>query len=319
VGRIREFLAALSCLRLAAGVPWMVPFFRHDAHQVLAAFDLDVSPMICGALDEPGYRARVLVACRVGSVKTGFAIWCYARMAGEPFDPCLAAMAGAFSRLYDDLLDHGDDVGFDERFSAFLADGRPRAADGIERVLYECFDAMRRRLARPPTDPVFRAVAEAHRFQVLSRIQRRADASDETIDDIIGNKGGYGALVQFGLVRAGMGGEEASVVWRIGSVCQLLDDQHDLAVDRAQGIVTGATSGRVGPLDVAREVMRLRAQLAAHYGAARTRRFSGLLCILLAGLLVRRREPWSPEPEVPAGPWRMFKGHSYTVTPVRPR
>jgi hypothetical protein len=305
----------MRCLRLTVGLPYLVPFFRHDAYEILAAFDLNVRPLICGVLSNPQYLARVLNACRVGAVKTGFAIWSYSRMADASFDPYLAAMAGSFSRLYDDLLDHGDDRGFGERFAAFLTGERPEAACETELLVYRCFDTMRQTLSRCPSDPVFRALSEAHRYQCLSRIQRREDASDELIDAVISNKGGYGAVVWFGLMRRGMTAPETSVVWRIGAVCQLLDDQHDVVVDRSNGILTGATSGRVGPLNVAREVMRLRKLLAAHYGAARARRFVGLLCILTMGLLARRHEPRLSEPETPTGPWRILKGHSFTITP----
>jgi hypothetical protein len=314
-GRSWELLAAMRCLRLAVGLPYAVSFFRLDAYEILAAFDLKVTPLICGVLSNPQYLARVLNACRVGAVKTGFAIWSYSRMAEAPFDPYLAAMAGSFSRLYDDLLDHGDDRGFDERFAAFLASGRSIAACETELLLYRCFDAIRQSLSRCPSDPIFRAVSEAHRYQCLSRIQRRTDAANEHIDAVISNKGGYGALVWFGLMRSGMTAQEATVVWQIGAVCQLLDDQHDLAIDRSNRILTGATGGWVGPLNVAREVMRLRKTLAAHYGAARARRFAGLLCILTMGLLARRHEPRLSEPETPTGPWRILKGHSYTVIP----
>lgn len=314
-GRFWELLAAMRCLRLAVGLPYMLPFFRRDAYEILVAFDRKIRPLICETLSNPEYLASVLNACRVGAVKTGFAIWSYSRMANAPFDPYLAAMAGSFSRLYDDLLDHGDDSGFGERFTAFLAGGRPTAACETELLLYRYFDAMRQRLSRCPADPIFRAVAEAHRYQCLSRIQHHGHAADELIDDVISNKGGYGAVVWFGLMRRDMTERESSMVWRIGAVCQLLDDQHDLVVDRSNGILTGATSGRVRPLDVAREVMRLRKAVAAHYGAARARRFAGLLCILAMGLLARRHRLRLSEPETPTGPWRILKGHSFTVTP----
>ena len=176
------------------GIALCGAFLRHDAYEIIAAFDLKVRPLICGVLSNPQYLARVLNACRVGAVKTGFAIWSYSRIADAPFDPYLAAMAGSFSRLYDDLLDYGDDRGFDERFAAFLAGGRPVAACETEFLLYRCFDAMRQSLSRCPSTRFSVPSPRADRYQCLSRIQRSRDAANELIDAVISNKGGYGAV-----------------------------------------------------------------------------------------------------------------------------
>jgi hypothetical protein len=314
-GRASELLAAIRCLRLAAGLPYVVPFFRRDAHVVLASFDRQIEPIAREVLSDERYLKCVLIACRTAAVTTGFAIWSYSRMAGTPFDPYLAALAGSFSRLYDDLLDHGRDSEFGERFTAFLAGERPQAGGETELLVYRYFDAMRQRLSRDPADLVFRAVEEAHRYQCLSRIQRGAGIAPELIDHVISNKGGYGAVAWFGLARRDMLAAEASVVWRIGAVCQLLDDQHDLAADRSSGIRTGATAGRVGPFAVAGEVMRLRRLLVSFYGAGRARRFTGMLCIFTTGMLMRQRRPRLSEPQTLTGPWRILKGPSYTVTP----
>jgi hypothetical protein len=314
-GRPGELLAAIRCLRLATGLPYVVRFFRRDAHEILASFDRQIGPMAREVLSDPRYLEGVLTACRVAAITTGFAIWSYSRMADAAFDPYLAALAGSFSRLYDDLLDHGADSEFGERFSAFMAGNRPQAGGETELLVYRYFDAIRQRLSRDPADPVFRAVEEAHRYQCLSRIQRGEDIAPELIDHVISNKGGYGAVVWCGLARRDMPAGEASVIWRIGAACQLLDDQHDLVADRCSGIRTGATTDRVGPLAVAGEVMRLRRLLASFYGASRTRRFTGMLCIYTMGMLIRRHRPRLSEPRTPTGPWRMLKGPSYTVTP----
>jgi hypothetical protein len=88
-----------------------------------------------------------------------------------------------------------------------------------------------------------------------------------------------------------MPGRERDLLFELGYVFQLLDDLHDLALDRAAGLTTSATPRACSLADPADRVQGLRSGFTALYGTHRPLTAHLALTLADAPLAARRRRP----------------------------
>src|SRR5215813_920028 len=136
-----ELRAAARCIRLAAGLPVLWGFSRREGHRLLLSVDEHVMPVVHRWVSDPDDRAWIRAAFRTAAIKFGVGVWAYTKMAGRPVNFALIALSTAFTRLYDDLIDHAPDDGLDDRFDELLRGGCPAPMDELEQVLYDLFQA----------------------------------------------------------------------------------------------------------------------------------------------------------------------------------
>ncbi len=314
VSVLPELLATIRCARLAAGLPVIWRFCRQDGHEILAKVDEVVMPLVDKTIGDPHLRDWIRGAFQTAAIKFGAGVWGYSAMAGRPADLGLIALSTSFTRLYDDLMDHGADETLDDRFEQLVEGRRPAAAGDLEQLMQELFLAIES--AAQPSRPgqFYTDVAEVHRWQRRSRRQRRDRSITSTeLREITRGKGSLGVLVLYTLGRDEVPDDERELIRHIGAVGQMLDDQHDLPIDRQDGIATPATCGHVGAWKVGGEVARLGAQLRQHFGARRARSFGSLLFLYQAGLIFRRERMRRTYPPIAATPWRILIGRTRDI------
>lgn len=317
-GALRDALGVARCLPMAAGLPGVLRFVLRDAKQVVRAFDESVAPLVARSLPAASALSRdAQDAFLATSVKVGLAMRSYADMAGVPFDARLAVLGSSFTRLYDDLVDNFDREGLDDRLAGLFDGGPFEPLSDVESLLLALYRAMEARMARPGGDPIFAIVRELHEYERASRRQRDPRIPPSEVERITRGKGGLGVTALFALLRPGMPAGERDDLMELGDVLQLLDDHHDVAVDRRDGVVTVATLGAPGLAALCRKVRRLRVRLGARYGRGRDRRLAAMLFVMLAGAFVaHRRRPGGP---VPAGhtrrPFVLLFSRAGTIAP----
>ncbi|WP_370259172.1 hypothetical protein [Streptomyces sp. V4I8] len=282
-------MAVLRCVVSARGWGALVRFLRTDSRQLVPAFDRTVLPLVERTVHDGAQRRRIHATLLGTSMKVGFALWGYASMARVPFDAELTVLGSSFTRLYDDLVDHGDRQDLDTDLAALFAGAPFRPQTRLEELLLLLHDAIAVRLPHPPDDPIRPLLRELHTFQLRSRAQRDPGLPLPAVLEITRGKGGLGMVALLSLLRPGMSGEERDVLIELGYVFQLLDDLHDLPLDRADGITTSATLNAFSLTDLATRVQGLRSRFIACYGTARP--LTAHLALTLVGvpLTARRR------------------------------
>jgi hypothetical protein len=309
-----EILATLRCARLAAGLPVLWHFSRQEGPAILDAVDREVMPLVREMVPDRDEQEWIRGAFQTAAIKFGIGMWRYARMAGQPADISVIVLATAFTRLYDDLMDHGDDHELDDRFEMLLKGEDPVPSGRLERLMHGLFHAIVS--AARPGEMFYRDVADLHGWQRESRRQREDRLITATeLRDITWAKGGLGILVLYALGRQSVPGPERDVIEDIGAVGQMLDDQHDLPIDLMDGISTPATTGHWTAYEVGRETRRLAGRLREHFGARKARHFNGLLFLYQAGLITRRLRLTKRYPPVAQTPLRILFGLTRDVTP----
>ncbi|MGW5053344.1 class 1 isoprenoid biosynthesis enzyme [Actinokineospora sp. NPDC004072] len=278
-GLLRDVLALLRRL------PWAgrVPGARRRAAELAAEFDRVVVPLVPDA-----EVARVL---RSVAVKLGFLAAAYADLAGRRLRPDLAVLAGAITRVYDDLIDGLGGPEVDRRLAQRFAGQGFAPANPVEEVFAALFDQIAARLG--PDDPVHADLARAHAYQVRSREQAEPGVDPAVVRGITWGKGGYGVVVLFAVATGPI--SRPARVRELGAVLQLLDDYQDVDADRRAGVTTGATRGEVTLAGICARLAELRLP----------RRMRAVLYAALWMALVRRRLPGIgdrlPPPRGPLG------------------
>jgi hypothetical protein len=265
---------------------------------VLRALDRTVLPLVERTVHDGALRRTVQTSFRGTSVKVGLAMWGYAAMARVPFDAELTVLGSSFTRLYDDLIDHWDREHLDTDLTALFAGETFRPHSPLEALLLLLHSTIAARLPHAPDDPIHSVIRELHAFQLRSRAQQGSrNISAAEIVDITRGKGGLGMVALFGLLRPEMPGPERDVLVEVGDLFQLLDDFHDLALDRANRITTSATLGVHSLTDLATRVTCLQARCAEYYGTAAP--LSAQLALTLIGAPFAARHHRRQDPPAP--------------------
>ncbi|MFG1645799.1 class 1 isoprenoid biosynthesis enzyme [Amycolatopsis sp. NPDC049252] len=289
-GVLRDALGVARCLPMAVGLPRVVRYLVRDSRDVVRAFDRVVTPLVertVGAT--PSLSRDAQDALLATSVKVGLAMWNYADMAGEPFDPALAALGSSFTRVYDDLVDNFDRHDLDDRLAELFRGGPFEPQSGVEALLLALYREMETRIARSGADAIFTVVRELHEYERESRRQRDPRIPPAEVVRITRGKGGLGLTALFALLRPGMRPGELDVLVELGDVLQLLDDYHDVAVDHRDGVVTVATLGEPGLAALCRQVRALRSRFGAEYGPGRDCGLVAMLFVMLIGAFAAGR------------------------------
>ncbi|NUR32120.1 MAG: hypothetical protein HOV83_40800 [Catenulispora sp.] len=251
-------------------------------------FEHAVDPILEQILSDPAYRLEVRTRMLGCALKVGLAMWGYAGAARVRFDVSLTALAGAYTRLYDDLMDDPERPGFDDRFRA----GLPDEDSELEVLLIALLLEIARRLDRPAEDPVFAMVWRVHLYQLRSWRQRDPSVSDIEVADITLGKGGWGVATLCALLRPRMSEAEQRVVVRIGGLLQVLDDHYDLAVDAADGIATTATRRLYSFGELVEEAIAVRREIQTYYGSGCDRRMAAAMFAMLVIVPSLRIREW---------------------------
>ncbi|HEX4814156.1 MAG TPA: class 1 isoprenoid biosynthesis enzyme [Nonomuraea sp.] len=284
-------MVLVRSMPLATGLPATAAFAYRTLGELADAYDRIVAPLVAGTVGDPAERRRVDRALRGMSVKIGYAVLGYARMAGRGRPVELAALAGAATRLYDDLMDGA----VDERVGDRLGDlfrAQPFAPAGdLERLLAELCYQIARRLHPLPDAAPLAALNELHDYQCLSRRQREPDLPLDLLEKITRGKGAMANLTLCSLVKPRLDDGERELVMALGEALQSLDDYMDVERDRDAGVRTLASLGSMTLADVAGRLRALRPRLVAAYGRAPARRYCGMIYFLLLKSVAGRRLP----------------------------
>lgn len=279
----------VGALLRSIGFAGRIPAVRRRARAYVALYDEVIAPIVESTVDNPARRAHVAGALRSAGVKLCFLIAGYADMAGIRLRADLGVLAGAITRVYDDLLDDfgGDEL--DRRLAVLFLGGEFHPAGDVERLFHGLYREVERRLARPASDPVFAALRRLHEFQIRSRRQHDPRIPTEELAEITLGKGAYGTAVMFGLTRPEMSDAELALVCELGGVLQQLDDYQDVELDRQAGVTTAATRGQLTLGHICRRLRELAPALRAYYG--RVRPLYAVVYVYLWICFLRRRWP----------------------------
>lgn len=289
-----DSIAVARSTSLATGLGSVAKYILFDAPRAIQAFDATVKPLIDASLaDDPTLCQDTYDALLATAVRVNLAIRAYATMTDLEFDAPLSVLGGAFTRVYDDLFDHYYRADLDERLTELFRGGPFQPQCGPETLACAMFHAIVERLGRRYDDPFFTIVRRLHHFESASRRQLDPLTSVEEVRRITRGKGGYAVQALCALLRPELATPEADLVMELGYVLQLIDDHHDVAIDRAAGVVTSVTLGDATLASLAAQIRRLRASLRTHYGR-RDRQLAAMLYIMLLGAYGAHRRPNRP-------------------------
>ncbi len=255
------------------------------------AYEDVVAPIVRQAISDPETRTRVDRALHVMSAKIGISMLSYARLAGCEQRLDVAALAGAVTRLYDDLIDGGTVTSVDERLRD-LFNAREFTPHGdLESLLAALVDGIRWRVRPSPGDTVDTALNALHDYQVLSRRQREEAVPLALMEKICRGKGAMASLTLFSLVNPRMDAVEREVSMALGECFQALDDYMDVEQDVRNGVATLVSLGVTDLADIGLRIRVLRGRLAARYGRTAARPYCGMIFFVLLKSLMARRLP----------------------------
>ncbi|WP_074310804.1 class 1 isoprenoid biosynthesis enzyme [Micromonospora cremea] len=295
-----ETVAVLRLAPLAVGWPSVYRYVRREVDQVIGVFDRTVGPIVDRSIEGTRRRREVSRVLLSTSVKVCLAMSGYAQAIGIAFQADRAVLGGSFTRVYDDLFDNFRSPRLDERLTVLFDGGPFRPRSDAESLLLALYRAIEIALRREESEPVYAAVRRMHRFQIQSRQQRGSDVSGPDLRRITRGKGGLGTTALFGLLRPALAPDDERLLLELGDVLQVLDDYHDVSLDRATGVVTEVTLGTVTLAETARRIRCLRREFDRQYPRCSSDRLFGMLFMMLAGALLqhqadrRRRPPATP-------------------------
>lgn len=280
--------ALMRCWRLAAGLPSAVAFGYRTLRALACAYEGIVAPIVARSVADLDECAVVSRALQAMSMKVGTAVLAFARMAGGEQRLEVAALAGAISRLYDDLIEARPDASRDDALGTLFYN-MPCAADsGLERLLAELAGEIRQRI-RPLPRTVIAAFDALHAYQCLSRRQREDTIPLPVVEKICRGKGGLANLTVCSLVKTEFDDDETDLVMALGEILQSLDDYADVDDDKRDGIATLAALGAITLADIGAQMRVLRTRLVARYGRGASRAYCGMLFYLLLQTMLGRR------------------------------
>jgi hypothetical protein len=284
-----DIIVLARCSRFAAGFPDVIIFARCALGNLASAYADVVSPAVDRQVADKAHRAEVDAALRSMSMKMGMAMLSYARLVGREQRFDVAALAGAVTRLYDDLIDGSADGSVDDRIGDLFG-GRPfTPATDLERLLGSLLDEIRSRAEDTAAAVV--AVNSLHEYQSLSRRQREAGVSRAALQKICNGKGAMANLTLCSLVHPYLAADERELVMAFGEAFQALDDYMDVHVDARNGVATLARLGDTTLASIGRRLRTLRPLLVTRYGGRAARRYCGMIYFALLKAAVERRLP----------------------------
>lgn len=291
--RVAEVGALVRSLRMAVGLPAAARAAYRSLPGLTETYEQVVAPIVAETLADPQERARVDGSLRVMSVKFGLAMLSYARLTGHRPQPAVAVLAGAVTRLYDDLIDAGGpaDSAADARLGDLMGNRPFVPGTAAELLLGRLVYGIERQLAHPPDESVFMALVSLHEYQVLSRRQREPDVPLDDLEKITRGKGAAAHLILCGLVKPRLEPAERELVMDLGETLQSLDDYMDAELDRGNGVTTLVSCGALTLPGIARRLRAARPRLAAVHGSRAARPYCGMLYFLLLQAWVSRRLP----------------------------
>jgi hypothetical protein len=280
--------ALTRCWQLVAGLPSAVAFGYRTLRALASAYEGIVAPIVARTVTDLDERDRLGRALKAASMKVGTAILSYARMAGAEQRDDVAAIAGAISRLYDDLIEASSDASRDGALGALFYSMPGNVDSCLEVLLAELAHEIRKRL-RPLPRTVITAFSSLHEYQCLSRRQREVPVPVPVVAEICRGKGALANLTVCSLVKPEMDDGETELVMALGETLQSLDDYADVDYDARDGIATLAALGAITLADIAADMCALRTRLVSRYGRTASRGYCGMLFYLLAQTMVGRR------------------------------
>lgn len=282
--------ALMRCWRLAAGLPSAVAFGYRAVRSLATAYDEVVAPIVARTVTGPSECARLGRALQATSLKAGAAILNYARLTGAEPRQDIAALAGAVSRLYDDLIEASPDMSGACALATLFYAVPCTAKSGPELLLADLASEIRHRL-HPLPRAVSTAFSALHDYQCSSREQREDAVPLPVVDKICRGKGAMAHLTVCSLVKPEIGVGEAELVMALGETLQSLDDYADVEQDNRDGIATLAALGATTLAEIGADMRALRRRLADHYGRAASRRYCGILFYMMVQTMMGRRLP----------------------------
>ena len=286
-----DFIALVRCRRLAAGVPGVIIMGGRSLGALTGAYDDVVVPIVERTISNLDEQVEVGLALRAMSTKIGMVMLCYAELAGCEQRPDIAALAGAVTRLYDDLIDGSAQGSLDDRLGDLFND-RPFVAHGdLEHLLAALVTEIRRRASPLPGETLDSAVNMLHEYQCLSRQQREDSVTSAALEKICRGKGAMANLVLCSLVKPHMDAAERELVMTLGETLQSLDDYQDVELDKRNGVATPASVGLITLTDIGSSLCIIHRRLAERYGRRASRPYGGMIYFLLLKAVFGRRLP----------------------------
>ncbi|MEU1606677.1 class 1 isoprenoid biosynthesis enzyme [Micromonospora matsumotoense] len=302
-----EVIAVLRLAPLALGWPSVYRFVRRDIDEIIEVFDRTVGPIIDASITGEGRRREISRILLSTSVKVCLAMSGYAQAAGIAFQADRAVLGSSFTRVYDDLFDNFHVPDLDERLTILFDGGSFQPQSDAEMMLLGLYRAIETVLRHEDSAPVHAALRRMHRFQIQSRQQRGSVVSGQALRRITRGKGGLGTTALFGLLRPALPPIDQRLLVELGDVLQVLDDYHDVALDRATGVTTEVTLGSITLFETGRRIGHLRREFRHRYPGGSRDRLFGMLFMMLAGGLVhhlidrhRQRSGTLARPRLPA-------------------
>jgi hypothetical protein len=255
------------------------------------AYENVVAPIVERTISDLDERTEVTSALRAMSIKMGVAMLSYARMAGceQPLE--VAVLAGAVTRLYDDLIDGNADPSLDCRLADLFGAGLFVPLSDLEQLLADLVGEIRQRVRPQPGDAVDTALSALHEFQCLSRRQRENAVPITVLEKICCGKGAMAHLILCSLVKPELGVAEREMLMALGETFQSLDDYMDVEQDRRNGVATLASLGVTTLTDIGERMCVHRSRLVAGYGRNAARPYCGMIFFLLLKAATGRRLP----------------------------
>lgn len=288
---IGDIVALTRCARLSVGLPGAVAYGCRMLGALTRTYEGEVAPIVGRLISDLDERARIDSALRAMSTKIAMVMLSYARLVGCEEQLELAALAGAATRLYDDLVDASTDSSLDDRLSDLFSD-RPFTPDGeLEALLGEFVGEIRQKLDPRHGHPADAALSALHEYQCLSRRQRENGVPLAVLEKISRGKGAMAHLTLCSLVNPDLDAEEQDLVMALGEQFQALDDYMDVEQDVLNGVATLASLGVTTLTDIGSRMSVLRDRAAARYGRSAARPYCGLIFFLLIKAAVGRRLP----------------------------
>jgi hypothetical protein len=287
--RLGDLAELLRCGRLAVGLPSAIRFASQTIGDLSSAYDRVVAPIVEREISDLAECTRVSGALRAMGMNIGMAMLHFVRLAECEQRLEVSALAGAVTRLYDDLIDGSAVSSVDVRLCA-LFDGRTFTAENdLERLLAELIGEIR--LRAESIDAAVVALNSLHEYQSLSRQQREGALPEAVLEKICRGKGAMANLTLCSLFKPGMDPGEQELVMTLGEAFQSLDDYVDVEQDACNGITTLASLGITTLKDIGLRMRQLRPRMVFYYGAERTREYCGMIYFLLLKAVVDRRFP----------------------------
>lgn len=286
-----DLVALMRCAKLSIGLPGAVAYGCRMLGALTRTYEGEVAPIVERVVSDLDERARVDCALRAMSTKIGMVMLSYARLAGCEERLEVAALAGAVTRLYDDLIDASTDTSLDDRLSDLFGDRPFTPDDDLEVLLGELVGEVRHRLEPRRGHGADAALNALHEYQCLSRRQRENSVPPAVLEKISRGKGAMAHLTLCSLVNPDMDAGEQDLVMALGEALQSLDDYMDVEQDDLNGVATLATLGITTLTDIGSRMSVLHDRVSARYGRPAARPYCGMIFFLLVKAVVGRRLP----------------------------